>query len=193
VPILRVHDRGASRQGASRLGVHSRHDLLAALDVQASGRIGEIVLDVHYQQAGMRVVAFGRIVWLPAGVESPRAVAHGWLCTRWRRIAQQPSRRSLPRVRPKRAVRGCNGAVTRRACTRARPTGPPAYDPLRRRSSFLREPQVEAPVTGRLPGDQAARLPLTGPLVLSGGPVGFAPTVDPRSNAARPAVSVVSL
>ena len=50
VPVLGEHDEGPGRSAPCDLGVDRRDDLGAALDRQAAGRVGEIVLDVDDDQ-----------------------------------------------------------------------------------------------------------------------------------------------
>ena len=62
VPVLGVGDRRAGGEGPLDLGVDDRHDLVAASDRQAAGRIGEVVLDVHDDQRHLRAVPAPRVV-----------------------------------------------------------------------------------------------------------------------------------
>jgi hypothetical protein len=50
VPILGVDDEGVGTRGLGDLAVRRRDDLLAALDVEAPVRIGEVVLHVDHDQ-----------------------------------------------------------------------------------------------------------------------------------------------
>ena len=56
VPVLRVDDEAAAATSLLDLGVDRGHDVLAALDVQAPRRVGEVVLHVDHEQGGPSVV-----------------------------------------------------------------------------------------------------------------------------------------
>ena len=60
MPVLGVEDGRAGRAGAVDLAIDERHDLLAALDVEAALGVGEIVLNVDDQQRGSRVIGSHR-------------------------------------------------------------------------------------------------------------------------------------
>jgi hypothetical protein len=65
VPILGVDDEGAGARRPGDLAVRRRDDPLAALDVEAPIRIGEVVLHVDHDQGRLLVV--------------PRELTHGLL------------------------------------------------------------------------------------------------------------------
>ena len=56
VPILGMEDMRAGLLGARDLGVDEWHGLFAALDIEATGGVGEVVLDVDDEKRGSRVV-----------------------------------------------------------------------------------------------------------------------------------------
>src|SRR5690606_7466609 len=62
MPILGVDDGRSGSDGRPDLLIQIADGVLAIVDVEASGRVGEIVLDVDDNECGTRVVSHGTTV-----------------------------------------------------------------------------------------------------------------------------------